>query len=255
MVITTGYPSGFRAFRPDTPFVVRDFSERLLQFFNGIDAVFPIKGRYREEYRKKLDAAIFHAGEVAVEDAESGERSLRLRHRDTRLSIMEWTTGQREVLPLIAGLYEALPSGRIDKREGIGWVVVEEPELGLHPDAIMAVMTLLLDVVRRGYRLVLSTHSPLVLDILWALQQLRDFRDPVRAVLRLLDLRSSPAARQLATAALAADLSIVCFDFFDGQVESRDITTLDPDSDQREVAGWGGLLSHNTRITEAVLEE
>ena len=35
--------------------------------------------------------------------------------------------------------------------------------MGLHPQAILSVMLLVLDLLRRGYRVAISTHSPLVL--------------------------------------------------------------------------------------------
>ena len=49
---------------------------------------------------------------------------------------MTWTAGQREFTPLLLGLYHLLPPRKLLKQPHIEWVIVEEPEMGLHPQAI-----------------------------------------------------------------------------------------------------------------------
>lgn len=65
---------------------------------------------------------------------------------------MTWTAGQREFTPLLLGLYHLLPPRNRIKQPDIEWVVIEEPEMGLHPQAITVVMLLVLDLLWRGYR-------------------------------------------------------------------------------------------------------
>ena len=41
-------------------------------------------------------------------------------------------------------------------------------EMGLHPRAIAVVMLMVFELMARGYRVCISTHSPQVLDAVWA---------------------------------------------------------------------------------------
>jgi predicted ATPase len=47
--------------------------------------------------------------------------------------------------------------------------------MGLHPQAITAFMLLVLDLLWRGYRVVLSTHSPHVLTLIWMMRQFKEY--------------------------------------------------------------------------------
>ncbi|MCC6750661.1 MAG: ATP-binding protein [Deltaproteobacteria bacterium] len=254
LVMSTGFPLIFRAFDEETPFVVKHFSERVREYLSqgALVTVFPADRRFRTEIRALLDDSLFHGGKVVVESKGLGGRELRLVHEKTRLGIMEWTTGQREVLPLIVGLYDALPAGAADRRKPIEWVIVEEPELGLHPDGVLAVLLVLMETLRRGYRLVLSTHSPLVLDLLWAMQRLRDDPKGPEKLTRIFRVPSTSFTRQLGKAVLGKTQSIIYLDFEDGRVVSRDISGLDPISANAAEAGWGGLLGHSTRIADVL---
>ena len=76
-----------------------------------------------------------------------------------------------------------------------------------HPDGILAVMALLLEVARRGHRLVLSTHSQLILDVLWSMRQLKGDPDGDRKLVRILGLEDTHFTRLFARAALAKEQS------------------------------------------------
>ena len=59
-------------------------------------------------------------------------------------------------------------------REGLRSVVIEEPEMGLHPKAIVSFGLLVLALLSRVYQVILSTHSPIILDLVWAIRELRE---------------------------------------------------------------------------------
>lgn len=86
---------------------------------------------------------------------------------------MVWTVGQREFVPLLLGFYRLMQPSKVPRREKIGWVVIEDLEMGLHPRAISLTMLMVLELLWHGYRLCRSTHSPHVLNIVWALQTLK----------------------------------------------------------------------------------
>ena len=172
---------------------------------------------------------------------------------------MAWTAGQREFVPLLLGLYDALPSSKLSRREPLEWIVIEEPEMGLHPKGIMAVLLLVFELLSRGYKVVLSTHAPLILHILWAIGLLRGRRGAPARVLEIFDLPSNPSTRRLAEAALAAHPAVTYLDFDSRQrVMSKDISGLDPAAVDDSESGWGGLTAFGSRIAErlsAALED
>jgi hypothetical protein len=260
LTLSDGYPPAFQQFRPETPFVVRQFSEEVRGvLIEGLDEslLFPQPRRLKGKVREKIDEAIFHGAELR-DDTSGVQRQLKLRHSGSPdLAYMTWTAGQREFIPLLLGLYFLLPAGHAAKRSGTDWVVIEEPEMGLHPKAIMAFMLLVLDLLSRGYRVILSTHSPLVLDVVWALREIRSHDPAWQRVLSLFDIEGVTKATaageaRMAGQALGKALSVHFLDFEGDTVRSLDISTLDPGSQDPAVAGWGGLTAFSGRIGQVV---
>lgn len=256
MLISDGWAAPFQKFSSETPAVARMFSQNLYDRFSGKDAgtLFPVEKRLKREIRKKIDEAVFHGGKVGIEEDTQHARRLRLTHGAINLPFMTWTAGQREFTPLLLGLYHLLPSVQKRKRDGTDWVVLEEPEMGLHPQAITAVMLLVLDLLWRGYRVVLSTHSPHVLTMLWMMRQLKQHRARWQLVCDAFDV-GSPAMKNVAEEALQKDYRAYLLQFEEsGKVTSLDISTLDPASDDERVAGWGGLTAYSSRFGDVVRE-
>jgi energy-coupling factor transporter ATP-binding protein EcfA2 len=263
LTLSEGYPPTFQQFRPETPFVVRQFSEELRQvLIEGIsrELLFPQAKRLKGKVRDKINEAIFHGAQLR-EDASGVERQLKLHFSEgVNLSYMTWTAGQREFIPLLLGLYYLLPAGGKAKRADIDWVIIEEPEMGLHPKAIMAIMLLILDLLSRGYKVILSTHSPLVLEVVWALNLMKQNKAKWPSVLKMFDIHdvSKASARgevEMAESALKKNYKVHLFDFKDGlKVSSRDISSLDPSSEDPAISGWGGLTGMSGRIGEVVSE-
>jgi hypothetical protein len=126
--------------------------------------------------------------------------------------------------------------------------------MGLHPKAIMAVMLLVLDLLSRSYRVVLSTHSPLVVDVVWALKMLQAEGADGRSVLELFDVSDATRATVImAERALKKAYRVHSLDLgANNSVTSMDISSLDPGSDDPVIAGWGGLTRFSGRIGEVV---
>lgn len=56
-----------------------------------------------------------------------------------------------------------------------------------------------------------STHSPHVLDIVWAMNLLKRHSNPACDVLRIFQLRSTPTIREVAEAALGKEYRVFYF--------------------------------------------
>jgi hypothetical protein len=150
----------------------------------------------------------------------------------------------------LMGLYWLVaPLGRSD-RQAIQWVVIEEPETGLHPNAISAVLLLILDLLSRGYRVCLSTHSPHVLDVVWALKVIRERGAPSSRILDLFDTRRTDRMKEMAEGVLGKVARVYYFDRKSGC--TRDISGLDPGSEEVSEAGWGGLSEFSGHVADIV---
>ncbi len=255
MLISDGWASPFQKLSADTPVVARMFSQNLFDRFSARSAgpLFPVTRKLKKAYRARIEAAVFHGGSVSLEQDAQHAKRLKLIHGKAQLPFMTWTAGQREFTPLLLGLYHLLPSTKQAKQPGVDWVVIEEPEMGLHPEAINVVLLLVLDLLWRGYRVVLSTHSPHVLTALWMLQRLAKAKADWRLLCGAFGLGRSSSLRSVAEAALAKDYRVHLLAFAkDGKVRSTDISALDPDAEAAAESEWGGLTGYSSRFGEAV---
>lgn len=257
LLLAEGWPAPFMKLNADTPVVARLFSQNLYQRFSGRQAapLFPVERILKEQYRGLIDEAVFHGGQVQLEK-EGLRYRLRLTFEEggVELPFMTWTAGQREFTPLLLGLYHVLPPRKIKKRDEIDWVVIEEPEMGLHPNAIAVFMLLVLDLLWRGYRVVLSTHSPLVLDVVWAIRRLQEHGARWQLLAEAFGIRKAASVREVMAHALKAEYRVVFMEL-DKQtrkVTTRDISGLDPGSADDRESSWGGLTGFSSRFGDAV---
>ncbi len=130
--------------------------------------IFPQKRKLRKALRDLIDSSLFWGAELK-KTIHGMKRKIVLQIDGNEIPFMVWSAGQREFVPLLLGFYWLMPSGKEPRRKGIKTVIIEEPEMGLHPRAIETVILLILDLIRRGYRVMISTHSVLFLDILMAI--------------------------------------------------------------------------------------
>lgn len=255
MALRDGLTRTFLEFRSGDPYVVRDFSDKLHRLvqteFAKAEKLFPQANRLNGHLRKLVDDAFFRGFSLELSRDSTYQKKLVLKREAVQLPFMAWSAGQREFSPLLLGLYWLMPAGKVSRRDNLRWVVIEEPEMGLHPQAISAFMALVLELLRRGYRVCLSTHSPHVLDVVWALQTLKTHGGTEKDVLRLLSMPSNPAMKAIASSALEKTISV---QYFKPGIGAVDISPLDPGSDRADMAGWGGLTEFSASIGDIVAE-
>jgi hypothetical protein len=253
LLLVEGWPAPFIKLNADTPVVARLFSQNLYQRFSGrqVAALFPVSRILKEEYRSQIDSAIFHGGRVELKKDRMNYR-LALAYQDANLPFMTWTAGQREFTPLLLGLYDVLPPRKAKKLRNVDWIVIEEPEIGLHPQAIVVFMLLVLDLLWRGYRVVLSTHSPIILDVLWATRRLSGRSSNWRLLSEAFGVSDARSVKDVMLSALRKEYRVYFMHYDDDRVTSQDISGLDPGSSDAAEADWGGLSGFSSRFGDAV---
>lgn len=249
-----GLTRPFTDYRAGDPFVVREFSEKLHHLvqseFSKAQALFPKSKRLKKEYRDMIAEAIFGNFELKTSADRFQKRMVLSNPRDkSGLPYLVWSAGQREFVPLLLGLYWLIPGAKVTRRGDLEWAAIEEPEMGLHPKAISVTLLLVLELLSRGYRVCLSTHSPHVLDVVWALQIMRENGGKSQDVLDLFQLPSNPPTQKLANLVLTKTMSVYYFQR-DGTV--RNISKLDPGSEDTGEAGWGGLSEFSGHVNDVV---
>jgi hypothetical protein len=147
-------------------------------------------------------------------------------------------------------MYWLMVATKTPRRGDIHWMVIEELEMGLHPRAIAVVLLMVLELLWRGYRVCLSTHSPQVLEAVWALRNLQDARASAAELLAVFEAPKTLPMQRVAEAAMKKSLKVFYFDRDSGK--SRDISALDPDDEQAGESGWGGLIEFSGRVNDAV---
>ena len=236
LTLGKGWPRPFTDYSPGDPFTVRDFSEKIRKLmesgFGSDESLFPQKQRLKAEIRKLLQETVFSGFGLRV-NRHGAQKRLVLSSTGAKDSLpyMVWSAGQREFVPLLMGFYYLLPPTKVSTRDDIKWVVIEELEMGLHPKAISAVMLLVLELLSRGYRVCISTHSPHVLDVVWALKVIQQHNASSRRLLDLFDVDATQNMRYMADEVLKKDARAYYFDPISH--DTHDISDLDPGAEER----------------------
>lgn len=173
-----GWPLPFKGFEDGTPFVLRQFSEETRRFleeaFPESDAiVFPKEQWLPESLRKRFAESVYPGVVLRVDTTRRKQLVLEVvEGTHTRLPVYSWTVGQREFTPMLLALYRLLPTEPQKKWNG-RWVVIEEPEMGLHPQAVGGIISSLPHLLCQGYRVILTTHSHTAIKLVQLMQSLK----------------------------------------------------------------------------------
>jgi hypothetical protein len=245
LALQDGWPRPFRGYAAEDSYCLRSFSEAIRKLMEGDwRAISYGHHRLEPELRRLVDNGVYPG--VSLTTFSFGVRKQIILVTDDRelLRYNAWSAGQREFTPLLLAIYSLVPPGRAARLGAIDTIVVEEPEAGLHPRAIMSFSLLVLDLLDRGYRLILSTHSPVILDIVWAIRELRSVgeRAAVSALKEIFGIRRlDEKIRRVFAGALRKEYRTYHFGRSAGGVNVLDISSLDPGDKNPDVSGWGGL--------------
>lgn len=259
--IADGRPKNFMEFDLSTPYPLRFFSETLRVFVQGglgnPDVIFPMKLRLKNSVKDSINASIFHNGKVIL-DQSGGQRKMKLSIGGMKLPFMTWSAGQKEFMPLLLAIYCLTgPSSFVVRRDDYEWVIIEEPEMGLHPKAIESVIIEVIELLQQGFKVILSTHSSIFVDFAWTLQTLSKISDQAfkDAMCSLFNLKPDKRSKSIFNDIQSKYVKVYYFDTKDNEgVVSADISSLDVMDSNQVISEWGGLSSFATKASEIVSE-
>ena len=198
--VSDGRPKTFMEFDSSAPYVLRQFSETLRQLLqNGMgksESIFPISNRLKEPLRQSFNESIFHDGKVVM-DERTGQKKLRMEIQGMSVPFITWSAGQKEFMPLLMGFYWLCPPSKVSKKDDYKYVVLEEPEMGLHPQAIKSVILQVIDLLSRGYKVIMSTHSPVMLEFAWAFNLLQKSKVSDDALYDLFEIKKTTPTKTI----------------------------------------------------------
>jgi AAA15 family ATPase/GTPase len=252
--IADGRPKTFMEFDSSAPYVLRYFSETLrLLLQNRMEtSIFPIPNLLKGTLRNSFNDSIFHDGKVTLDD-RTGQKKFRMKIGSMNVPFITWSAGQKEFMPLLLAFYWLCPPSKIKTKDSYQYVVIEEPEMGLHPQAIKSVILQVIDLLSRGYKVIISTHSPVLLEFAWAFNLLKNSKSPDKALYELFGLKGTTQNKQLLDNILTGK-SINTFYFAreNNKVVTKDISTLDAGNEDIDIAEWGGISQFASKATDIV---
>ncbi len=258
--IADGRPKYFMEFSENDPFVLRKFSDTLrLLIQNGLGesgVLFPLPNRLKSAIKDMYDKAIFHGGKIVLEE-KGGQRKIAMNVENMHLPLMTWSAGQKEFMPLLMAFYcLSGPPQSVVNREQYEYIILEEPEMGLHPLAIQTIILQMIEFIHAGYKVIVSTHSPVLLEFVWAYNYLKRIPKDKRiiALCEVFGVQDS-MRNNLGFMKDIYEKEVRTY-FFSrhstGKVTAKDITSLDVFSEDVDENEWGGLTQFSTKANEVV---
>lgn len=256
--IADGRPKNFMEFDSSSPYIHRIFSETLRLFMqNGLgssDTIFPLGNRLKGHLKKSFNDNIFHNAKVVMEE-RAGQKKMLLQIDDVSIPFLSWSAGQKEFMPLLMAFYcLSGPPSKVIRKEKYKYVVIEEPEMGLHPRAIISVILQIIELIQvGGYKVIISTHSPVFLEFAWAFNLLQDFPHKYDGLYELFGIPSGSPVRDMLVGLFEKKIKTYYFKQTEnGKVISTDISSLDAGDTDDVVSEWGGLSAFATKSSEVV---
>ena len=251
--VSDGRPKNFMEFDDSAPYVLKYFSEflrRMLSFKGGDqEKQFPNPKKLKEPISSSIKESIYQEGEIFF-DARRGQKKFSMQLSEMNLPFMTWSSGQKEFLPLLLSFYWLIDAKSL--RDNIKYVVIEEPEMGLHPGAVKTVVLQVIDLLSHGYKVIVSTHSTVFLEFAWAFQFLKKSKAKEDAFLELFELKKTIQTKRLFENIMDKTINTYYFNREKDGVVVKNISSLDAGSENIAESEWGGLSTFVSRASEVV---
>lgn len=256
--IADGRAKNFMEFGESDPYVLRSFSETLRLFahggLGGGNVIYPLNNRLKGSVKKMFNETIFHNGKVVMEE-KAGQRKIVMDVDGMHLPFMTWSAGQKEFLPLLMAFYcLSGPVQNVINAKQYEYIIIEEPEMGLHPLAIQTIILQMIEFIHNGYKVIVSTHSPVLLEFVWVFNALGHIPEEqrVNALSELFRLSPQSKTREILNDIYQKKINTYFFTRKGDKVFSTDISSLDVMSDNLDITEWGGITQFSTLANDVV---
>jgi predicted ATP-dependent endonuclease of OLD family len=255
--IADGRPKNFMEFDASTPYVIKNFSETLRQMLqNGLGkktTLFPLNNSINNIIASAYNKNIFNNGKIIL-DESAGQKKIKMDIDNTRIPFIAWSAGQKEFMPLLMSFYKLQRKATSTNNSFYKYVIIEEPEMGLHPNAIQSIILQILDLLSNNYKVIISTHSPIFLEFSWAFNLLKKQKAPNDALLQLFNLNKNSANNKLVNNLLTnKNISTYYFDRNkNNKVVVKNISSLEADNEDKAISDWGGISEFSTTATNII---
>ncbi|MBR4267101.1 MAG: ATP-binding protein [Bacteroidales bacterium] len=194
-----------------------------------------VKKNQTELLKDKIkDFEFFKASKINMK-RNAGSPRLEMTVDNQTVPYMAWSTGQRELAPLLMSIEY------FEKYTPKSYIIIEEPELGLHPRAIIEFMLTVLQIMQTGTKVIISTHSSTPLDFVWTIKHLKENGAKTSELSKMFDFKIKDKSvfdnifeKTFKTYYFAPDKKTK-------KVTTKDISSLDVYSEDEEIASWGGM--------------
>ena len=123
--------------------------------------------------------------------------------------------------------------------------------MGLHPRAIESVILQILDLLSRDYKVIVSTHSPVLLEFAWVFQYLKKAESDGSPLSELFGIKE--AKEGIFKSILETkNINTYSFDRKNKKVDIKNISTLDAGSEDISISEWGGLSSFSSKASDII---
>lgn len=165
----------------------------------------------------------------------AGSPRLEMTIDEQTVPYMAWSTGQRELAPLLMSV------DYLEKYTQKTYAIIEEPELGLHPRAIIEFMFTVLKLMKSGVKVIISTHSSTPLDFVWAINHLKEKQADISNIADMFDFKIKD--KSVFDNLAEKEIKVYYFspDKKTRKVFSKDISSLDVYSEDEDISNWGGM--------------
>ena len=224
----------------ESPYVLREFRDLLDGFLYSLQ----LAADNSLLYFNHFDAKIFGQGKIGMQKkSKSDPWRLVQEYKGSIIDYMAWSTGQSEYAPLRIGLEDVSVNPIYD------YVVIEEPEIGLHPKAIADFVKEIIKLTNKT-KVIVITHSSILLEFIWAIKSIDRTKVPTQDISKELFKTDEQLPlndifdKTINTYAFVKDV--------DESVDVKNISNLDAWSKEDYEAKWGGLTDFATITSDFV---
>jgi len=111
----------------------------------------------------KIEKTIFKSGKLSIRNPQHQDLptyEYKLNNINQNIDLVSASSAITELSPLI--MYFRHKIGQIDSE----MLIIDEPELSLHPDAQSKLVEIMVEAVNKGLKIILVTHSPYIIEAL-----------------------------------------------------------------------------------------